>query len=249
MNGAGGRIAHADWETRLRSVATGLGLALGGLVAATVFGMIAVSLLVGVGVPVLEDLVVRYLVGTVTTGAGFAAVVAVYLAATDQPDLLEVEVPSLRDLGWVVAGLVALIVALVVVSVVVRELGLETAQHRISEIGSERPELLLYMLPLAFLVIGPTEELLFRGAIQGVLRRAYRPAPAIAIASLLFAVGHFVALTGEGRWTTIAVILLLGAILGALYEYTDNLVVPALVHGGYDAIAFVQIYVSATGVA
>jgi hypothetical protein len=114
-------------------------------------------------------------------------------------------------------------------------------------VGQQNPRLLLLLMPLAVLVIGPSEELLFRGAIQGVLRKAYTPVPAIVIASLLFAVGHFTAYTGDGRASTLLVILLLGGILGVIYEYTDNIVVPSLVHGLYNVAAFLQLYLSATG--
>jgi len=36
-------------------------------------------------------------------------------------------------------------------------------------------------------------------------------------------------------------------LLGGLYEYTRNLVVPILVHGTYDAIIFLALYAVATG--
>ena len=40
---------------------------------------------------------------------------------------------------------------------------------------------------------------------------------------------------------------MLSLILGILYEYTDNLVVPILVHGAYDAVLFSLQYLMATG--
>jgi len=172
--------------------------------------------------------------------------VALYLNATEQYDLVAVGWPSRRDVAVVAGGVVALLAALFAINVVFAQFGVTTAQHQIEDVGGQNPTLLLLMMPLAVLVIGPAEELLFRGAIQGVLRRAYSPLSAIAIASLLFGVGHITALTGDGKASSILVILLLGAILGAIYEYTDNIVVPALVHGIYNVFAFLQIYLTAT---
>lgn len=244
-----GAPSAVGWQPRLRAVTTSLVLAIGGLFAAVLVSAVGFQLLLVAGLPVREDLAVQYPAGTILTGLAFVVVVAGYLVATDRTDLLAWRLPTPRDLGWTVVGVLALLATLVVVGVVLEQLGIRAAQHRIEQIGRDDPTVLLYMLPLAFLVIGPTEELLFRGTIQGLLRRVYRPMPAILLASVIFAIGHVFALSGSqaSRVSTVVVILLLGSILGALYEFTDNLVVPALVHGAYDAIAFVQIYVATTG--
>jgi hypothetical protein len=47
--------------------------------------------------------------------------------------------------------------------------------------------------------------------------------------------------------TALSALFALSLVLGATYEYTDNLVVPSLVHGAYDAIIFTLIYAQATG--
>lgn len=255
----GGRVADngsttagsAGWEARLGAVTTSLLLALGGLFSALLVSAIGFQLLLDAGIPVQDEVLIRYPAGTILTGVGFVLVVLAYLQISDRSALLQARLPTLFDLGWAVLGMAALLATLVVVSALLQQLGIQPAQHRIEAVAREDPTVLLYMLPLAFLVIGPTEELLFRGAIQGLLRRAYAPFGAIVLASVMFAIGHVFALSGTdaSRLSTILVILALGTILGAVYEATDNLVVPALVHGAYDAIAFTQIYVTATGVA
>jgi membrane protease YdiL (CAAX protease family) len=103
---------------------------------------------------------------------------------------------------------------------------------------------LLLLIPAAFLLIGPGEELLFRGVVQGTLRRAFDPVPAIAIAAAVFAAIHYFALAGPsvGRVATIGVLFLPSLVFGAVYEYTDNLVVPSLIHGAYDATLFAVLY-------
>lgn len=94
------------------------------------------------------------------------------------------------------------------------------------------------MIPITVLFVGPGEELLFRGVIPGLFRRAYGPVPAIVIASGLFDVAHYAALAGSDKRTYIVVTILLGLLLGGLYEQTDNVLVPIVVHGIYNAILF-----------
>ncbi|MFC7197304.1 CPBP family intramembrane glutamic endopeptidase [Halosimplex aquaticum] len=57
----------------------------------------------------------------------------------------------------------------------------------------------LLLIPLSFLVVGPGEELLYRGLVQGTLRETLHPARAIVLASALFASIHLFSLTGEGK--------------------------------------------------
>ncbi len=47
------------------------------------------------------------------------------------------------------------------------------------------------MIPISFLLIGPGEELLFRGVVQGVLKRSFNSIYSILIASIIFSVAHY----------------------------------------------------------
>lgn len=91
--------------------------------------------------------------------------------------------------------------------------------------------------PITPIIVGtlavaiPVEEYLFRGVIQGRLREATGPFLAIAGSSILFALLYlptYVGTTGHPIF-----VLMLGAILGAAYERTQNLFVPLLIHVGY----------------
>jgi membrane protease YdiL (CAAX protease family) len=106
----------------------------------------------------------------------------------------------------------------------------------------------LALVPLSFLLIGPGEELLFRGVVQGRLRQAFSPIAAVVIASAIFAAVHVVALSGSagGRAVTVGVLFLPSLVFGAAYERTGNLVVPSLIHGGYNATLFGLFYLSLT---
>ncbi|MFC6906984.1 CPBP family intramembrane glutamic endopeptidase [Halalkalicoccus tibetensis] len=94
--------------------------------------------------------------------------------------------------------------------------------------------------------MGPGEELLFRGVIQQILRLRLGILLGIVIASLIFALAHLGSLTGEGLILTLITYLALSVVLGASYEYSGNLVVPATVHGLFNAIQFEIIYWVAT---
>ena len=94
--------------------------------------------------------------------------------------------------------------------------------------------------------VGPCEEILYRGVVQGRLRESLPAAPAIVIASAVFAVIHVMALTGgiSGRLTTVAVLFFPSLVFGAVYEYTGNIVVPALLHSLHNAVIFTLLYAS-----
>jgi membrane protease YdiL (CAAX protease family) len=242
-------LSGASPQERLRSVGTGIGLAVAGFLTALVVLFAGVQLLAAAGIPVQQRPVLGVGLAIVLQGLGFGLAVALYMAVTKRFDLLKYRLPSLRDLAWAVGGLVALFGGYLAIAIVVQQLGVETAQNSIVEQGRQNPELVLYLIPLAILVVGPSEELLFRGAIQGVLRRAYAPIPAILIAAALFGVAHVFALqgSGTGQLVYMSVTFVLGTILGFTYEKTENLVVPALIHGVYNAILFSLLYVQVSG--
>ncbi|WP_338741202.1 CPBP family intramembrane glutamic endopeptidase [Haloplanus salilacus] len=213
------------------------GLGAGGLVAAGV--VTAGGLEYRVAASVLQFL-------------GFGVAVAGYLAITDEWDLVEVRVPTLRHLGLIVGGLVVLVVAQVVMARLLTVLEVQAAQNQVVATGQQNPRYFLYMIPVAVLLVGPFEELVFRGGVQGILRRTWGPGVAIVVASILFGSVHIFALLGgggTGQLAYIAVAATLGLVLGYLYERTHNLVVPAVVHGLYNATLFAVQYASATGLA
>lgn len=244
---AGPSVTHTGWEARLRSVIAGFSLTVGGFAAVLLVLPFVFALLDGVGLPIASDRTLRYLTVTVVTGVSFFVVVALYLTVSGHTDLITVRMPTWVEVGITLAGVAGLVLAVVGLNLLFDQFGIAIGSHQLEAAAEEDPRLPLLLVPLAILVIGPSEELLFRGAIQGRLRRAYPPLPAIAIASVFFGLGHITAITGAGRVSAVVVVLLLGSILGVLYEYTDNLVVPALAHGLYDVVAFLHLYVTTSG--
>lgn len=156
-------------------------------------------------------------------------------------------VPSLRDLLVVGVGYVAALGAALVGSILVSTLEVETGRNAAADIGGQNPEILLLLIPASILVIGPGEELLFRGVVQGRLREVFGWRVAVVVASVVFAGLHWFALTGgsaAGNLVALGVLTGPALIFGLAYEYTDNIVVPSLIHGVYNATLFTGLYIA-----
>jgi len=148
--------------------------------------------------------------------------------------------PSLRAVAYIVGGYLAAFGALIVVSVLLTLIAVEPAQNSAGTTALENPGIIPYLAVLQFLLVGPGEELLFRGIIQGSLREHFDAWPAILLASLTFAPIHIFALSGgpAAVATTIGILFVPSIVFGYLYEKTDNILVPALTHGLYNATLF-----------
>lgn len=240
---------HADvtWEFRLRTVTQAVLVVFVVFLSAFAVAGLGANALLSAGV--FEQGGIRLRVAlTVLQFVGFAVGVGGYLVLTDNRDLVRIRSPSLRDVGWATAGVVGIVFAAAAVGQLLSALGVDVAQNQVVETGRSNPRFFLYMIPVSLLFVGPFEELVFRGTVQGLLRRAWTSWGAILVASAMFGIVHYVALTGTGsRLSYIAVAATLGIILGYLYERTENLLVPAAVHGVYNSLLFVVQYGLATG--
>ena len=175
-------------------------------------------------------------------GLGVAVVTVGYLffKGLDR-SFIDLRVPTRRDLAWGVGGVVALFAVALVISIVMGLVGVESAEHSSIQEGQENPELLLYSIPFALLIIGPFEELLYRNVIQKSMYGVFSRAGAVVVASVVFAAVHLFAYATAGFGaiiSSLAVVFTLSLLLGVLYERTENLVIPAAVHGVYNAIIF-----------
>jgi hypothetical protein len=234
---------------RLRAIGVGVGLgALGigvGFLLLLVAGLSLTLAGLSIG-PVLNIGLSLFLVqGIGLMGVGYA-----YLRRRGVTlGSIGVRLPSLRDLGVVVGAFVLSIGYLVIASQIIQLLGAETAENNVVSMGLENPIILLWLIPGAYVFIGPGEELLFRGVIQTRIREVIPPVTGVVVASIIFAGIHLPALSYgaplSAKLTSLVVLMGPSLILGASYEYTDNLVVPILIHGSYDALLFIGLYVLA----
>ncbi|MFB6282226.1 MAG: lysostaphin resistance A-like protein [Haloferacaceae archaeon] len=233
-----------------RSVARAVGVAVGVALAALAAGLalvVAVALAArAAGLrPSPAALLVVSLV--LLQGVTFGGAALAYLRVRGRPvRSLGLRVPTARDLAVAAAGYVLALGAAFGGAVAVSLAGVEPARNAAAGVAARQPGVLLLLIPASFLLIGPGEELLFRGVVQGRLREALSAPAAVGLAAALFAGVHFLALTGSPGARLVAIVVLFGPALvfGTAYELTDNLVVPSLIHGAYNATLFALLYAS-----
>lgn len=238
-------------NARPRAVAVRLSQGLLMVVAALVAGsaLVSVAESVGLALGVAAGSPELVVVTTVGQFVGFGVAAVTFLLYAGDPELLRVDPPTLRDVGWGVAGTAALLVGQWALLLGLAAVGVEVAQNRALTPGRGAPRYFLYMVVVSVLFVGPGEELVFRGVVQGELRRAVSAPAAIGVASALFGAVHVVAGTGSlvERGAYVLVALLLGCVLGYLYERRATLVVPAFAHGLYNAVLYAGQYAEAVG--
>jgi hypothetical protein len=250
------------------SILSSVGVGLFGLGVGVVLALVAILGLgaAGVGATPLVVLVVSLVL---VQGVAFGGVALLYLTLRDRlwglvrepveralgVDLGErrhdlgwigVHLPGLRDLAAVGLGYGLALGLGIGGAVLVSTFGVEAGSNQAAELASRDPTVLLLLIPASFLLIGPGEELLFRGIVQGRLREAFSAPVAVGLASVIFAAVHYVALSGSpgARLVTVAILVGPALVFGAAYELTDNLVVPSLIHGAYNATLFGLLYVA-----
>ena len=230
------------FRTTLAAFGVGVaGFALGFVVLFLSVNLLAVAGLIGEEIPG----VLVFLLSVVTLqGLGFPLVTLAYLRWRDlDVSFLRIRTPSARDLGLVVAGLVGVFALVLLCLQLIQVLGLTAAERGDAELFQQR-EVAIVAIPVMLLIVGPGEELLFRGVIQTTLKEEFSTAAAIALASLAFAPAHILVYLGTGASATaiavsLSVLFFPSLVFGAVYERSDNLVVPSLSHGLYNAILIV----------
>jgi membrane protease YdiL (CAAX protease family) len=227
-------------------VAGAVGLAISGFIAAIIITVAVVGVIDSLGVGIRDNLVFLIGISVITQGIGFGVAAFAYLRYFGKGiEFLRIKMPTLRDFVWMIGGVIGLFASLLTMSYLVTVVGFsQPAEHQIAALGQQNPVLLLVLIPLSFLVIGPGEELLFRGVIQTWLIDEFRSVSGIIVTSVIFALGHLAAYSGGNIVLSLSILFVLSLLLGGIYELTDNLVVPAIVHGAYNAILFLGLYAS-----
>ena len=227
--------------------------AVGGAFVVVALVVLLASIAVALGIPALDAAgiprgsALRLALRSAFQFVGFGVAGAGYLLVTDQLDLVPVRWPTRRDLKWFAGGFGGLLGLYVAVTAIFGALGISGAESAIVEQGADQPVYFLYLVPVTVLLVGPTEELIFRGILQGQFRAAYGTSVAVAAASAVFAAVHVSSYSGEGLLATLTVVLVLGGVLGVVYEKCRNLVVPAAIHGLFNTVQFVAAYATTTG--
>ena len=238
-------------DSTARAVGTAVALGVGGIL---LFG--AVTVLVGLVGGRLGLATAVLFVASVIIGQylGFVGLGLYYFRARGLSwrgirSYLGVRPPTLRDLAAVVAGYVAIIVGILALLILAVRFLPAPAENQGAEFAANNPEIIPPLVVVMFLVVGPAEEFLFRGVVQNRLRERLSAIPAVAIAGSVFAVLHVVALAGSPSAVAVTVTALLvpGLVLGAVYEYTGNLVVPWMIHSIHNSMLLTAILLGGSG--
>jgi membrane protease YdiL (CAAX protease family) len=216
-----------------RTVAIAFGLTVAAFLLAFVGGIafLIPVLILGLDIestPVFLALTVAGQLGFVAVGYGYARYAGMEIPITR---------PSAREVGYALGGAVAAFVVAVVLSVAVDALGL-TPGSVIDDAAAIDRTVMLGIGALSIFIVAPAEEFLFRGVIQGRLRRAFGPVGAVAGASLLFGSLHLTNYTGalSAVVAGAAIIVCVGSVFGVLYEWTGTLTVPIIGHAVYNVV-------------
>lgn len=185
------------------------------------------------------------------TVLGLGVTAWAFLVWTDQDrSFVDLARPTLRDVGYVVAGTVAILGAALAIDALLGATGTEGADHSTFEQAGDAPEVLLVLAVASIVVVGPFEELLYRNVVQKSLYGTFSRAGAVVVASVPFALVHSSAYAGGSvgqSLVSLGMVLVLALLLGTVYERTENLLVPALVHGFYNAAVYLSAYASLAG--
>lgn len=155
---------------------------------------------------------------------------------------------SFNQIKWIGICTFLLLAVNVIFGLVLTYLNLELAENAITQVSEISPVYLLYLIPIMLLVVGPMEELLFRGVLQGVLRKSYGLKISIIATSILFGLIHLPAVGGisQGGMLYVLTTIALSIILGYIYELKESLIIPMVAHGVYNSILVVGLYYQMT---
>ncbi len=179
--------------------------------------------------------------GTITFGVLF------FIFSDKEIEYIDVHIPSKKDGIIIIGGTVAVLLTIYLLTIITTVFDTGSSQHSIIDTGQGNinPTFVLLLVPLSFLAIAPSEEFIFRNIVQKGLYSEYTKISAILISSIIFAIVHIPAYaTGSGAEILVSLthVLILSAVLGGVYAYTENLMMPIIIHGTYNAGIFFAWY-------
>ncbi len=151
--------------------------------------------------------------------------------------------PSAVDLGLGLLFFPLVLLTMQLQSLVGRHLGVENGDTAM-DADYSKPAMVL----IALVLVGPAEELLYRGIVQELLVGALGTVGGILVMALLFGLVHYPSYGADSvRDVDAGVVLGMagtsvgGAAFGTLFVLTDTLIVPIVVHSVYDALLFADL--------
>jgi len=111
---------------------------------------------------------------------------------------------------------------------------IEVPEWFLKALTATSPVDLLILLALTWILVGPCEEIFFRGFIQGSFARWKGSTVGIVVGALIFGFAHF----NPELWFRTPGAILLGLIYGAIYKWRKSLIPVVVAHALNDTIAF-----------
>ena len=188
------RTSLGDPRTHVRAV--------GGAFLVVALVVLLATIAVSLGLPLLDaagiarDSALGLALRSAFQFVGFGIAGVGYLVVTDRTDLVPVRVPTRSDLKWLGGGFVGLVGLYVAATAVFGALGISGADSAIVAQGADQPVYFLYLVPVTILLVGPTEELIFRGILQGLFRE-FNTGPVATVLPALHVYAATVDATGE----------------------------------------------------
>lgn len=102
----------------------------------------------------------------------------------------------------------------------------------------------IFALPILFFLSSPAEEILFRGVIQSYIQEISPPIIAITITSICFTIVHIPIYIFNGQpllngLISLTVVFILSLIFSGIYEITETLYAPIVLHSLYNVLVVV----------
>ncbi|MFB6104826.1 MAG: lysostaphin resistance A-like protein [Halobacteriaceae archaeon] len=231
-----------DDRSSAATVLLAVTVGIGGYLAVLAWAIVLLTFARSIAAPI--DPIERQAINAAALALGTLLAVRVYLVATDRTaTFLDMGRPTTRQ---AILG-VATIPVLFGVGMLLGELGISPAEHGLeAAVRAGGLPVAVVLAVTSVLVVGPAEELLYRNLVQKTLAERFSTPAAIAGASAIFAAAHTTAYWGGdlGAFlSALGIVFALSAILGWVYAITDRVMVPAIAHGGYDAVVFLLIAV------
>jgi len=188
-----------------------------------------------------EESVQHFSVGVLAIEVSMLLVAGGYLlvlASNDWP--VQLSTPSAVDVGIGLLFFPLVLLTTQLQSLVGRALDVEN-EDTPSDVDYSKPAMVL----IALVLVGPAEELLYRGVVQELLVGPLGTVGGILTMAVLFGLVHYPSYGADSvRDIDAGVVLGMagtsvgGAAFGTLYVLTGTLLVPILVHSLYDALLF-----------
>jgi membrane protease YdiL (CAAX protease family) len=150
---------------------------------------------------------------------------------------LPIKKPSIKQLSLIIISLVLIYTIYYLIALLQLPTGEGSTHSILNNINIYKS--IVYLI-LFWLIVAPLEEILIRHILQKIVLSRYKTYLRITIASITFSLLHtFSYGLDPGIIQTLVTIFLVSILLGASYEYSNNLTVPIIIHAIMNSIALI----------